>query len=168
MKFKRCVSCNVVKSEDNFHVRAREKDGLAYYCKECTKGRSRKYRSETVEQNRERARRWRQANPDKARATHDRWIANNRERAAKSHKFRQLRHRYGLSREAYENLMRESGGKCQLCGGEQRLCVDHCHNSSVVRGILCLRCNTAIERFESVPEFPRLAAEYLEKHNEPR
>lgn len=165
---KRCASCGLSKPKSEFHVRSRAKDGLSYYCKACAKVRSDEYLSRNIEANRARARRWREQNPEKAKATHDAWIARNRERAAKSHKFRQLRHRYGLSQDQYESLMRESGGKCQLCGSDQRLCVDHCHKSSVVRGILCLRCNTAIERIEEIPGFSRLAAEYLEKHNEPQ
>lgn len=168
MALKRCARCNELKSTADFCVRKREKDGLNYWCRQCTSEIGKKFRSDPINLERARAtaKAWRQANPEKARATHDAWIANNRERAATAHKFRQLRHRYGITRSQYENLMRESGGKCQLCRSDKRLCVDHCHESSVVRGILCVLCNTAVERFENVEDFAAKAAEYLEKHNE--
>ncbi len=167
---KRCSSCGETKPKNCFHRRSNQKDGLDYYCIECKKRRTQVYLAKPgmIEAAKARAKRWRQANPEKARATHDAWIAKNRDRARQSHKFRLLRHRYGLSRDQYETLMRESGGKCQLCGSDQRLCVDHCHNSSVVRGILCLRCNVAAERFDNVADFATLMVKYLEKHNGPR
>lgn len=168
MSQKICSGCKVSKPLSEFHRRAGQLDGLDYYCKECKRANAEKYLAKPgkIEAAKARAKKWRDENPEKARATHDSWIARNRERYRAANKFRQLRHRYGLEPEEYEALMRESGGKCQLCGSDKRLCVDHCHKSNVVRGILCLRCNTAIERHEVVPDFPRKAAEYLEKHDE--
>ena len=165
---KKCSGCKKLKPRGEFTVRSNQADGLDYYCRDCKHARTVRslQKPENIAANRARARRWRELNPEKAKATHDAWIARNKERASRSAKFRQLRHRYGLSKGEYETLMRESGGKCMLCGSDTRLCVDHCHESNVVRGILCLRCNTAIERIEKIPEFSLKAAEYLKKHAE--
>jgi hypothetical protein len=163
---KRCAKCGAMRQRSQFHIRNRSKDGLNYYCIPCTKKITLEYNERTRERNRERSRAWRLAHPERAKATHGAWIAKNKDRARANHKFRQLRHRYGISKSEYESLMRESGGKCQLCESSVRLCVDHCHKSSVVRGMLCLLCNTAIERLETVPDFIKKAAAYLEKHNE--
>ena len=167
MKCKTCVNCGESKSVVEFHIRRREPDGLAYYCKACVKALAQEYRKrpENIVANRERARRWREGNPEKARATHDSWVRRNRARYNEANKWRRLRHRYGVSREQYENLMRVAGGKCELCGSEHILCLDHCHKSKLVRGILCMRCNTAMERFDEMPDFPQRVTEYLEKHN---
>jgi len=42
------------------------------------------------------------------------------------------------------------GGVCAICGKPEatartkRLCVDHCHETGKVRGLLCSHCNRAI------------------------
>ena len=33
-------------------------------------------------------------------------------------------------------------GRCGLCGFEDRLVEDHCHDTGLVRGMLCRSCNT--------------------------
>ena len=170
MQYKTCLDCKVAKPISEFHSRTRAWDGLAYYCKMCTLARAAKYRSDpdVAARAKASAKKWREANPEKARATHDRWIRNNKERARQSHKFRLLRSRYGVSRSEYENLMRIAGGVCELCGSGHILSLDHCHQSGLVRGILCMRCNTAMERFDEMPDFPARVVKYLEKHNESR
>ena len=34
--------------------------------------------------------------------------------------------------------------ECQICGSQDRLCIDHDHGTGAVRGILCTKCNAAI------------------------
>ena len=47
-------------------------------------------------------------------------------------------------------------GKCLICkkeGGKskhEKLCVDHCHKTDKVRGLLCMTCNTAIGKLPTV------------------
>lgn len=64
----------------------------------------------------------------------------------------QLKKRYGLSVEQYEALLVEHDGYCGACGelpgGYEdgrwnMLVVDHCHETGVVRGLLCNGCNRA-------------------------
>lgn len=52
--------------------------------------------------------------------------------------------RYGLSPQGYSALLFDAGGVCEVCGSEEKLCVDHCHRSKRVRGILCDGCNKAL------------------------
>lgn len=60
-----------------------------------------------------------------------------------------LRTKYGLNEESLAKLIQSQRGECKICkrkftqSGETRACVDHCHNASHVRGILCRRCNRA-------------------------
>ena len=48
--------------------------------------------------------------------------------------------------------MEAQGGKCPLCLCELLLdkntCIDHCHDSLIVRGILCRGCNMVVSRIE--------------------
>ena len=56
-----------------------------------------------------------------------------------------------------------SDGKCQICGTVEKLHLDHCHNTGKIRGLLCMRCNTAIGRMHDDPELLRKAIAYLER-----
>lgn len=53
---------------------------------------------------------------------------------------------------------------CMICGSTQRLCIDHCHNTSVVRGILCSKCNTGLGMFNDNIDALYSAIEYLRPH----
>ena len=66
-------------------------------------------------------------------------------------------------------MLAAQGGLCAICvrpesAGHSRgkdarahLAIDHDHVTGVVRGLLCLRCNHALERLETVPEWHRSA-----------
>ena len=50
---------------------------------------------------------------------------------------------YGLTFKEYKAMIRSQGGRCALCLKKKKpLCVDHCHTSGTVRGLLCRHCNT--------------------------
>ena len=53
---------------------------------------------------------------------------------------------YGLSRKEHRRLLDEQNGVCAVCKLPSRraLCVDHCHATRQVRGLLCDKCNTAL------------------------
>lgn len=54
---------------------------------------------------------------------------------------------------AIDALRRWQAGACAMCSATgSRLLVDHCHQSGLVRGLLCTSCNTA-EGLQSAPAF---------------
>jgi len=55
---------------------------------------------------------------------------------------------------------------CAICKGppEDTLCVDHCHDSGRVRGLLCRKCNTGLGSFRDEPDLMLKAIKYLEAH----
>lgn len=73
---------------------------------------------------------------------------------------------YGIHPQRFEELLEEQGGVCAICRGEcamnPRLSVDHDHDSGLIRGLLCNRCNIGLGRFREQPELLRRAAEYIE------
>ena len=77
---------------------------------------------------------------------------------------RALARRYGMTAKDYDDLLQQQGGKCAVCGSENRLCVDHCHQSTKVRGILCDRCNVALGAANDDPDVLRGLADYLDRH----
>jgi hypothetical protein len=87
---------------------------------------------------------------------------------------RQLRRSYGISLAEYEELLRQQGGVCAICGIEPMLAdrvdarwkdsllvVDHCHTTGAVRGLLCSTCNLAIGYLKDDPNRMMAAAAYV-------
>jgi hypothetical protein len=74
---------------------------------------------------------------------------------------------YGVTSDWYESTLRDQGGGCAICGSARTdrgkwLHVDHCHDTGVVRGILCSSCNKtegAVRRH--LAHIGRDASEYL-------
>jgi hypothetical protein len=62
------------------------------------------------------------------------------------HRGARLGRTYGLSREEHRRLLEAQNGVCAVCKLPSRraLCVDHCHATRQVRGLLCDKCNTAL------------------------
>lgn len=81
-------------------------------------------------------------------------------------KWRNIRLRYGLSREEYEDM---AANGCHICGrpsdgsGIRQLAVDHDHKTGAVRGILCWECNVVLGKMNDDPARLRAAADYLER-----
>lgn len=95
-----------------------------------------------------------------------RWIKNNPDKRFDAI----LRRRYGITIGDYERMLAEQDEKCAICekpetridprsGEVQRLSVDHCHKTKVVRGLLCRRCNHTLGQYEDDPQpFLNMAA----------
>jgi hypothetical protein len=79
-------------------------------------------------------------------------------------RWRRLKEKYGISREQFEEMLDDQGGRCLICGRKEvRFCVDHDHESGVVRGLLCYRCNTGLGGFNDSPVLLQKAINYLMK-----
>lgn len=96
---------------------------------------------------------------EKHKKSRRRWVENNRERHNEYHKQYRKKHsekrkeiayranmktRYGLSFEDYSKMFEEQDGKCGCCGDDEKLFVDHCHESGKIRGLICRFCNTGL------------------------
>ena len=79
-----------------------------------------------------------------------------------------LLRKFGISLLVFEQMLSDQDGRCALCltnNGNRRLHVDHNHETGKVRGLLCLRCNTALERVENIPDWLAQAATYLNQYD---
>ena len=75
----------------------------------------------------------------------------------------QIKCLYGLDPADYYKMYDEQGGACKICSKNfPRLCVDHCHNSGKVRGLLCQKCNKAIGLLGDNLDYLTNAITYLE------
>lgn len=86
-----------------------------------------------------------------------------------------LHKRLGLAIEDYRALLQAADYKCEICGKphcweptkkyeRSRLGVDHDHETGVVRGVLCNKCNAAIGLLQDSVDLIDRAAVYLRKH----
>ncbi len=91
----------------------------------------------------------------------------NAERKRKYNRQYHMRRRYGMDQAAYDSMLARQGGGCAICGGTcavfSRLCVDHCHATGEVRGLLCNPCNTGLGKFKDSSGLLVAAARYLNK-----
>ena len=60
---------------------------------------------------------------------------------------------YSLTQDQLDALVAESDGRCLICDVDTQgdYCVDHCHETGLVRGILCRRCNFGLGWFDDDP-----------------
>lgn len=140
--------------------------------------REQKWRDENREHVRARARRRHAANPEKGRARARAYYRANKDMVKKyTRKYAlanpdkvrayNLKHLFGLSVVAFQDLVRQQGGTCAGCLAQlpphMRACVDHDHQTGRVRGLLCQGCNIALGRVHDVPETLERLAAYLRK-----
>ena len=64
-----------------------------------------------------------------------------------------------LTEEEYEALPKA----CEVCGSTENLCIDHDHITGKVRGVLCLKCNSALGLLGDSKEVILKLASYIEK-----
>lgn len=86
--------------------------------------------------------------------------------------FYMARYNYGIPREKLERMLVQQAGRCAIClhkcRSRRNLCVDHDHETQVVRGLLCTRCNTGVELFSDEPARIKRAALYVRRIGVPR
>ena len=74
--------------------------------------------------------------------------------------------KYGITVDQYRIMLEVQSGLCAICRrlptrSRKLLCVDHCHETGRVRGLLCSACNTAIGLLGDSRERLLAAADYL-------
>jgi hypothetical protein len=162
---KTCVKCKVVKSMLDFHAHkngrrnprcktCRSEDGRAYYKANTDKFNAYKARArnETPEEREARIKRRKDEAPAKRRIASWKW---------------HIRKTLGVTAEQYEDMFTSQGGKCAICGStgpggkRVRFCIDHCHSTGSIRGLLCVSCNSGLGYFKDDVQRLAAAIEYL-------
>ena len=149
---KECFDCEQALPFDSFTRSMRTKDNkkwdhgntnLSTYCRDCQQNRQKKYKAERP------------------------WWHNY---VTWSHK---IKANYGITVDDYCRMWLEQNGVCKICKGWYKgktsganecsvFCVDHCHDTNVVRGLLCSDCNTCLGSFKDDIEKLKEAIRYLE------
>lgn len=76
---------------------------------------------------------------------------------------------FGLTIEQYNQIALQQNGRCAICGNPPNrwLVVDHCHQTGIIRGLLCELCNFGLGQFKDNPETLIKAIAYLTKVRPP-
>lgn len=77
-----------------------------------------------------------------------------------------IKNRYNISEDSYSFFKNKYNGKCHICKKEDVFCIDHCHKTNKIRGMLCNRCNSGIGFLKDDIEIMKEAIKYLEENNE--
>jgi hypothetical protein len=86
-------------------------------------------------------------------------------------KNRKLKAAHNINLSDFNEMLEGQNGVCMICkkpetakprGRLLSLSVDHCHETNIIRGLLCGNCNQGLGRFKDSPELMRKAAEYIE------
>lgn len=127
----------------------------------------------------ERSRIYRKNNPEASRRWSAKYRNNNREKI-RAYSIKKslipgyvwasdLRTKYGITTEEYDGMFNNQNGVCAICGNPQslryskngRLCVDHCHSTKKIRGLLCRPCNLILGLCKDNAVVLKSAIEYL-------
>lgn len=160
-----CPRCLVHRSWDLYHKNRARPDGIAVWCRQCTKEYSAKHKQKPDVKRRaaETALQRYHAQPPEVKD------AAYRKRKMRGYHMQQ---KYGISLAQYEDKLDSQNGVCAICGKEnlshRRLYVDHDHDccgnkttcGKCVRGLLCHRCNLGLGFLES-EGFLESALQYL-------
>lgn len=118
----------------------------------------REHRAKHPTENTARMERYKIRNPEKYRATQ----ANA-----------SLQKHYGITTAHRDQMLKSQGGRCAICrsdnSGRKNMdwCVDHCHTSKKVRGILCHPCNAVLGYAKDNAETLAAAIDYLDRAHSP-
>lgn len=142
---KKCSLCGEMKKFEDFNkdkTNVKGK-GFSYYCKKCATEKARQWTADN------------KTNPNYRRKKKNNYV----------------KHRFGITVEQYEEMLKEQNYKCGICridlpkhGYFTHL--DHCHSSGKIRKFLCSNCNRGLGHFMENKEFLMAAIEYIDAHTD--
>jgi hypothetical protein len=149
---KACRTCKEIKPESTaFFYFRKENNKFRTQCIECDKLQKKKQREANKDKiNRERREKYKSCEETRLKARDQR-----------------LKYTFGINIEEYNKMFEKQNGCCKICNihqskMERRFAVDHCHETDIIRGLLCDNCNLGLGNFQDNPEFLEVAKSYLE------
>lgn len=169
---KTCTKCNEEKSVDNFTKRKLSADGLDMWCRQCKAlyEKSKQFKplysgnKVCTKCKKDLSRTMFYKDHRKSDGLESRCQVCCKSRSRN----KEISMRYGLVETDYEEMLKKQQNKCAICytsaPGSLRLnrfSIDHCHKTSVVRGLLCVNCNYGLGHFKDNIEILENAVKYL-------
>ena len=181
-KLKKCTTCKVPQSLDNFTKDNSRKDKLKASCKLCCGKHTKNWCNKHKEQSQRIARisYYKRKPKILARRKLLRALPENKKKAQKYNQSWNKRNplrakltswkRAGIiiTIEEYEQRLQEQNNVCAICKTPttkltRLLDVDHCHETGKVRGLLCMHCNRGLGLFRDSQESLLEAVNYLKQ-----
>lgn len=152
MQTKVCSKCKIEKRYQDFFKDSKRAIGIRCQCKECDRIKTQNWRIKNRSNYNNYVAMWRAKNPERQHKT-------------------EIKRRYQLSVEQYNEMLTSQSCKCAICGKlhdpsikRGRLYVDHCHDSKKIRGLLCANCNKGLGCLSDNINTIYNAINYLRKH----
>ncbi len=100
---------------------------------------------------------WREKNRVRHNETARQSYKRNKHKHAHKTRERHLINTYGITEKTFQEMLKAQNNSCKICGrlnedcsrAGARLHIDHDHHTKKVRGLLCMRCNTALGWYEN-------------------
>lgn len=147
------------------------KSGVRLRCKECCNARRIKQYYSNQDENIKKSTQWKKDNREHANA----WERANRLKDLPLTRAKEATRKKGINIDRYNQMLLEQGNKCAICKQPEtrrvrsseevaRLCIDHCHTTLKIRGLLCFHCNVGLGKFFDDIDKLQSAITYLKKH----
>lgn len=145
---KSCSTCGDVLKLECFYSNPGQKTGYSSVCKKCHSKAGKEYRKrpEVIKKNKKKSKEWYENNKEKIKD----W---------------ELQNKYGITIEQYNIMIKSQDNKCIICEKEDKLFVDHNHDTGKVRGLLCHFCNAGLGCFRDNINNLKQAIKYIEERN---
>jgi DNA-directed RNA polymerase subunit RPC12/RpoP len=133
---KKCPKCGVRKERSEYWNDASRPDGITAYCKPCKNEVTIKH------------------------------VNKNFQYYKNSWRAYDLKKKYNLSVDQFEEMMKAQNYKCHICKKSLKKysAVDHNHKTRKVRGILCRKCNLGLGSAKDNVKILKNMIKYLEAH----
>lgn len=149
-----CSKCKTTKRLEDYFKARHHKDGRESWCKVCKNKRSVEIYAENIVHARKFRANWRKNNPGYYLTQY--WPGKTPDECFAE----------------YTRLLHKQNNVCAICkgiekhkhalsGNVRKLCVDHCHKTGIVRGLLCSECNRSLGAYRDEPEHLKSLFEYL-------
>lgn len=158
----RCVECH----RESQRKQNAKYDRFAPRTKETTRGPTGRT-AKTFDEISAKVARYNSNNPEIIKASRRKHYEKNKEEVNKRSKNRRHKKEKGITLEEYNRIMSLHNGVCDICGTTEpgglhkKFNLDHCHSTGMLRGVLCMRCNTGIGKFSDRIDLLEAAIRYL-------
>lgn len=133
---KKCPKCGLNKERSEYWNDVSRPDKITAYCKMCK---------------------------EQITNTH---VSKNIEYYKKSRTTKNIQNKYNLSVKDFEKMLKQQNYECKICKKSLKKysAIDHNHQTGVIRGVLCRKCNVGLGFFKDNIKNIKNAIKYLEYH----